>query len=215
LEKALSIHPTKIAFNNLGVAHFHLGQLKDASNYFLLGSEPSDWAMYSHVKCLIELGNINEAKINLDTFSEKDDEFVGEVYVADLFVELKCHEEAVLWFEKSWDVYAKDPNWISRYVYSLVNLNNPTRAQELLNETINEKIEEIKDMYEEECDEDWTEIDKKERIKELLEDKKEYEQIYNRISECYFPKMKFETSIKTACYLFGCKRHNHSEYQKQ
>lgn len=214
LEKSIAIHPTRIAYNNLGVAHYHLGQIKDASNFFLLGSEPSDWAMYSHIKCLIELGNINEAKLKLDTFSEKDDEFVGEVDVADLYVELNRHEEAVLWFEKGWDVYAKNPNWISRYVYSLINLNNPTRAQELLNETINEKIEEIKDMHEEECDEDWTESDKQERIKELIAEKKEYGQIYARISEGYFPKMEFETSIETACYLFGCKRHNHPEYQE-
>jgi len=214
LEKSIAIHPTKIAYNNLGVVYYHLGQLKDASNFFLLGSEPSDWAMYSHVKCLIELGNINEAKLKLDSFSDKDDEFVGEVDVASLYVELNCHKEAVPWFEKGWNVYAKDSKWISRYVYSLVKMNNPTRAQEILNETINEKIEEIKDMYEEECDEDWTESDKQERIKELLDEKKEYEQIFERISEGYIPKMKFETSIKSECYLFGCKRHNHPEYQK-
>lgn len=214
LEKSITIHPTKIAFNNLGVAYFHLGHLKEASNYFLLGSEPSDWAMYSHIKCLIELGNIKEAKIKLDTFSEKDDEFVGEVDLADMYVELDCHVEAVQWFEKGWEVYAKDPNWIRRYVYSLVNLNNPTRAQKLLNKTINEKSQEIKDMYEEECDEDWTESDKQERIKELLDEKKEYEQIYDRVLEGFIPKMKFDTSIKTACYLFGCRRHNHPEYQK-
>jgi hypothetical protein len=214
LEKSVATHPNKIAFNNLGIAYYHLGNLEDAANYFLLGSEPSDWSMYSYVKCLIELGNINEAKLKLDTFSENDDEFVGQVDVADLYVELNCHKEAVLWFEKGWDVYAKDPNWISRYIYSLVNLNNPTRAQQILYQTINEKIEEIKDRYEEECDKEWTEIDKKERIKELLDEKKEYEQVFVRISEGYIPKMKYETSIMTECYLFGCKRHNHPEYQK-
>lgn len=25
--------------------------------------------------------------------------------------------------------------------------------------------------------------------------------------------MKFDTSIQTACYLFGCTRHNYAEYQ--
>lgn len=214
LEKSITIHPNKIAYNNLGVAHYHLGQIKEASNYFLHGSEPSDWAMYSHIKCLIELGNIHEAKIKLDTFSEKDEEFVGEVDMADLYVELNYHEEAVLWFEKGWKVYAKDPDWISRYVYSLIRLDNQTRAKEILYEIINEKIEEIKDMNEEECDEDWTESDKQERIIELLDEKKEYERIFDRILGGYIPKMKFETSVKTACYLFGCKRHNHPEYQK-
>ena len=82
-----------------------------------------------------------------------------------MYVELNCHEEAVQWFEKGWEVYAKNSNQISRYVYSLVNLNNQTRAQALLNEIINEISEEIKNMYELECDENWTESDMQERIK--------------------------------------------------
>lgn len=215
LETSITIHPTKIAFNNLGIAHYHLGHIKEASNYFLLGSEPSDWSMYSHVKCLIELGNNKEAKMKLDAFSENDEEFVGEIDVADLYTELGCHEEAVKWFEKGWNAWGKNPNWVSRYVYSLVSLNNPTRAQAILNEVTNIKIEEIKDLDQEECDENWTESDKQERIQELLDEKKEYEQLFERISGGYFPKMKFETSIKTACYLFGCKRHNHPEYQNK
>ncbi|MEI2368906.1 tetratricopeptide repeat protein [Niallia circulans] len=214
LEKAISIQPTKTAYNNLAVANYHLGNIEDASKYFLLASEPSDLALYSHVKCLIELDNKSEAKRKLDTFSEDDDEFVGEVDVAELYVELDCYKEAIMWFEKGWNSYWKQPNWISRYVYSLLKMNNPTRSQELLNEAINEKIEEIKDAHEEECDEDWTESDKQVHIKELLIEKKEYEQMIEKISFCYVPKLEFDTSYQKACYLFGCNRHNHSEYQK-
>ncbi len=214
LERAISIQPSKTAYNNLAVANYHLGNIEDASRYFLLASEPSDYAMYSHVKCLIELGNKSEAKRKLDTFSENDDEFVGEVDVADLYVELNCYEEAITWFEKGWNSYWKQPNWISRYIYSLLKVNNLTRSQELLNEAINGKIEEIKDAHEEECDEDWTEGDKQAHIKELLNEKNEYEQMIEKISLGYIPKMEFDTSIQKACYLFGCKRHNHPEYQE-
>lgn len=87
LLKSISTFPSKTAYNNLAVANYHLGNIKDASKYFLLASENSDYTMYSHVKCLIELGNISDAKLKLDTFSENDDEFVGEVDVADLYVE--------------------------------------------------------------------------------------------------------------------------------
>lgn len=213
LEQAISIQPSKTAYNNLAVANYHLGNIEDALKYFLLASEPSDYALYSHVKCLIELGNNSEAKRKLDTFSENDDEFVGEVDVADLYVELDCYEEAIMWFEKGWNSYWKQSNWISRFIYSLLKVNNLTRSQELLNDAINEKVEEIKDEHEEECDEDWTESDKKAHIKELLLEKKEYEQMIEKISFGYIPKMKFDTSIQKACYLFGCKRHNHAEYQ--
>ncbi|MBA9026448.1 tetratricopeptide repeat protein [Peribacillus huizhouensis] len=214
LLESISIRPSKTAYNNLAVANYHLANIEDASKYFLLATEPSDYAMYSHVKCLIELGNKSEAKRELDAFSENDDEFVGEVEVADLYVELGCYEEAIKWFEKGWDVYSKQPNWISRYIYSLLKMNKPTRSPELLNEAINEKVEEIKDEYEEECDEDWTESDKQAYIKKLLNEKNEYEQMFEKISSGYIPPMEFDTSFQKACYLFGCNRHKHSEYQE-
>ena len=213
LEKAISIQPSKTAYNNLAVANYHLGNIEDASKYFLLASEPSDLALYSYVKCLIELGNSSGAKRKLDTFSENDAEFVGEVDVADLYVELDCYEDAIKWFEKGWNSYWKQPNWISRFIYSLLKMNNPIRYQELLNEAINEKIEEIKDAYEEECDEDWTESDKQAHIKELFNEKNEYEQMFEKISSGYIPTMEFDTSFQKACYLFGCNRHKHPEYK--
>ncbi|NRD76601.1 tetratricopeptide repeat protein [Bacillus sp. BRMEA1] len=213
-EKAITIQSTKTAYNNLAVANYHLGNIEDASKYFLLASEPSDFALYSHVKCLIELGNKREAKRRLDTFSENDDEFVGEVDIADLYIELGCYEEAVRWFEKGWDVYAKQPEWVSRFVYSLIKLNNHSYARKFLNETINEKMEEIQDMTQEECDEGWTEEDKQERIKELQDEKEEFELMFDKIMSGYTPPMEFFTSIQKACYLFGCNRHNHPEYKR-
>ncbi|MFP7296921.1 tetratricopeptide repeat protein [Neobacillus niacini] len=213
LQKAIAINPTKTAYNNLAVADYHLGNKEEAEQYFLLGADYSDWAMYSHVKSLIELGRINEAKSQLNTFSEEADEFVGEVDLADLFVEVGLYEEAVKWFDKGWEIYWKQPNWISRYVYSLIKLNELTRATEILYEAINEKVEEIQEAYKEDCKEDWSESDKQEHIEELLDEKKQYEQLLERISSGYVPIMKFETSIKTECYLFGCKRHNHPKYQ--
>ena len=214
LLKSISIHPSKTAYNNLAVANYHLGNIEDASKYFLLASEHSDYAMYSHVKCLIELGNLNEAKLNLDAFSEEDEEFVGEVDVADLYVELGCYQESIKWFEKGWDVYWKQPNWISRYVYSMLKLNHTTRSHEILNEVINQKIEEIKEAYEEECDEHWSKSDKETHIKELLDEKKEFEQMFEQISSGFIPIMEFDPSLQTGCYLFGCIRHNHAEYQQ-
>jgi tetratricopeptide (TPR) repeat protein len=104
----------------LAVAIYHLGNLEDASECFLLASENSDYAMYTHVKCLIELGNLDDAKIKLDSFSENDDEFVGSVDLADLYVELGSYKEAIEWFEKGWNDYWKEPCWVSRYVYSLM-----------------------------------------------------------------------------------------------
>jgi tetratricopeptide (TPR) repeat protein len=212
LEKSISIHPSKIAYNNLAVANYRLGYIEDASTFFLLASEQSDYALYCHVKCLIELGDNSKAKSKLDTFHENDDEFVGEVDVADLYVELGCYEDAIKWFAKGWDNYSKQSDWVSRYVFSLLKMNNPTLSHKLLNEVINEKIEKINDASEEECDDDWTERDKQDYMKELLNEKNEYEQMFEKISSGHTPSMEFDTSIQGSCYLFGCKRHNHPEY---
>lgn len=213
LEKAILIQPTKTTYHNLAVANYMLGIIEEASKYFLLASEPSDFSLYCHVKCLIELGMTTEAKRRLDTFSEKDDEFFGEVEVADLYVELGCYEDAIEWFEKGWNNYWKQPDWISRYIYSLLKMDQYSQSQERLNEAINEKIEEIKEAEEEECDENWSESDKQAHLKQLVNEKIEYEQLIEKLKLGYIPTMDFETSYQKACYLFGCNRHNHPKYQ--
>lgn len=217
LSQSIAVQPSNEAYNNLAVAKYHLGFLEEASDYFQRCAVGSGYTMYSHVKCLIELGRTTEAKSKLDCFlddDDDDDEFVGEVQVAELYVELKCFNEAVNWFEKGWSVYHKTPDWVSRFIYSLINTNSLSRAFEIVTECIQEKIGDINDAQEDECNEGWTESDKEEHIKQLHSDKSEYERIIEQISSGYIPAMKFSTSINTSCYLFGCGRHNHPEYQK-
>jgi DNA repair exonuclease SbcCD ATPase subunit len=169
--------------------------------------------MYSHVICLTKLGQIAEAKRTLDEFSEEADDFVGEIEVADVYVELGYFHQAIQWFEKGWNSYWRQPDWVSRYIYSLHKVDNETRAQEILNEAIQQKSEELQEASEEVCDEDWTEIEKENHIEQLRSEIEEYGNMIERISKGYIPLMKFDTSIYTACYLFGCKRHNHPEYK--
>jgi len=213
LNQSLTIHPSNEAYINLAVAKYHLGQLQDASHLFLQCSGNSDYEAYSHVKCLIELGRNLEAKNKLDSFSEDADEFVGTVEVAELYLELGCFDESVYWFEKGWKQYWKTPDWVSRYVYSLFKAQNANRARDILNEVIQQQVDDIREVNEEECEENWTQRDKEERIKQLFDDKKEYEQMFERISSGFIPLLKFSTSMSTSCYLFGCKRHNHPEYR--
>lgn len=212
LQQSISIQPSKEAYNNLAIANYHLGQLEAAADFFLLCSNHSDYAMYSHVKCLIELGRNEEALIKLATFSEEDDEFVGTVELAELYLEIDYFEESVLWFEKGWKLYWKSPDWVSRYVYALFKSNAPNRARDILTEVIEQKVEELSKAHEDICDENWTEHDKVEYIQRLYDEKREYENMFNRISAGYIPQMKFNTSLSSRCYLFGCTRHNHPEY---
>lgn len=212
--KAISIQPSHEAYQNLAVAKYHLGDMKEASDYFLRVAGNSDYAMYSHVQCLIKLGQKTEAQEKLDAFLEDAEEFVGEIEIADLYVELDCFKEAIHWFEKGCKDYSKSPYWVSRFAYSLFKTNNITHIYEVVNEAIQQKDEEIKDAHEEECEENWTENDKEAYIKQLFEEKSEYEVMVKQITTGQIPLMEFETSMTGACYLFGCKQHNHPEYEK-
>ncbi|QUG42701.1 hypothetical protein KD050_05370 [Psychrobacillus sp. INOP01] len=214
LSKSISIQPSMEAYQNLAVAKYYLEELEVASDNFLRAAGNSDVVMFYHVKCLIELEKKSEAKEKLDAFNEDADDFIGEVEVADLYVELGCFNEAIQWFEKGWKEYWKTPNWISRFVYALFKTKNITRINEVIEESILQKDEEIKSAHEEECDENWTEGDKETHIKQLLEEKNEYEYMVDRISSGHIPLMEFEPAITGACYLFGCKRHNHPDYQE-
>lgn len=214
LEKAIALQPTQISYYNLGVAHYHLGNKEEAAQYFLLGSKPSDCSLYSHIKCLIELGRMNQAKQLLDTFSEEDEEFTGELDVADLYLEMGCYHEAVHWFEKSLNMWAKEPNWVNRFAYSLVKVGNLKRGREILKEAIQEKTENLEERLNE-VNEEWDEEDWQCYIGDLISDKQAFEKMLANFPLEQLPPMKFVTTIKEACYLFGCGRHGHPEYHSK
>jgi len=213
LSDSIAVEPSKEAYNNLAISKYHLGELEQASALFLKSAGPPDYAMYSHVHCLIQLGHTIEAKHKLDAFLESDDDFVGEVHVAELYLELACFSEAVHWFEKSWDTYSKSPDWVCRYIYALVQTNAMERAVEIAEECIRLKQDDIEEAQAEDCDENWTESDKVAYVTRLQNEKTEYEYLIQRISQGYVPPFKFTTSSSSKCYLFGCSRHSHPEYR--
>lgn len=215
LLNAIAAQPSKEDYNNLAIAKYHLGEWNEASALFLKSAEPSDYAMYSHIHCLIKMGRTNEAKHKLDAFSESDEDFVGEVHVAELYFELNCFSEAVHWFEKSWNTYYKTPDWVCRYIYALVQIHAMDRAIEIAEESIRLKQDDIEEEQAEECDENWTESEKTAHLNQLENEKREYKHIIETISTGYVPPFKFTTSISSRCYLFGCSRHHYPEYRDE
>jgi tetratricopeptide (TPR) repeat protein len=210
---SVSIQPSSASYHNLGVAKYYLGDPAEAAKYFGLAAGKSDFTLYNQVKCLIESGQFVEAKKILTTFNENDEDFIGEVDLAELYAELELFEEAVHWYDKGWESYYKQPDWISWYVHSLIKTNQKTRAQEIINEVIQLKIEELNEAHEETVDEDWSDQDKQENIIQLSNEIKEYQTMIERVSAGVLPHLTFEPSPETGCYLFGCKRHGHPEYE--
>lgn len=68
--------------------YYHLGELELAAKYYLLAEKDSDISMYSYIKCLIDLGRTKEAKEKLDFINKGSYHLIGEIEIADLYVEL-------------------------------------------------------------------------------------------------------------------------------
>lgn len=213
-QKSISIQPSNEAYQNLASVYYHLGKLEPASVFYLKGAADSDLFMYSHVKCLIDLGRMTEAKSKLDGFHEKADDFIGEIEVADLYVELNCYQQAIQWFEKGYTKYWKTPNWIGRFTYALAQTGNHARIEEVIREATAEKIEEIEDVKKEEVEEHWTASEKDDLLEEYRQDYNDYQSMKGLIARGTIPPFEFEPSFTGACYLFGCKRHDHAEYER-
>ncbi len=212
LQRSISIQQTKAAFHNMGVAYYYLGDTAQAATHFGQAAGKSDYTLYNQVKCLIECGQLTEAKCLLDTFDGNDEDFIGEVDLAELFAELNLHQEAILWFEKGWEGYYKQPDWVARYIHSLIKTNHEMRAQEIIDEVIQLKKDELHEAKKEELDEDWTEQDKQGNILKLSNEIKQYESMIEEVRAGKLPDLTLEPSAESGCYLFGCERHQHSEY---
>ncbi|WP_137790883.1 tetratricopeptide repeat protein [Bacillus sp. E(2018)] len=126
LQQAISIEPTNITHHNLGVAYYYLGETAKAATHFGLAAGKSDYTLYNQVKCLIELGEKGEALRLTQTFDENAEDFIGTIDLAELYAEIGLHEEAVHWFEKGWNEYYLQPNWVGMYVYCLLQSKQET-----------------------------------------------------------------------------------------
>ena len=217
LRRAIEMESTTEAHFNLGATLYHLGNFEEAATFYLASAGDSDYSTYGYVRCLINLGKKIEAKEKLDAFSEDADDFVGEIEIADFYVELNCYEQAVYWYEKGFKDYYHQVSWIGRYIYALLQLNQTEKAQEIQQIIFSEKKEELRDNQEEVCDAHWTELDKQENIHKTVEDIMQLEEMADWISNKAIPTIQFDVfdpSISPRCYLFGCKRHGHPEYME-
>lgn len=215
LMQALAIEPSKAASINLATALYHLGEVEKAAGYYLSAAqENSGFTLYSHAKCLIELGRLDGALRVLDEFSEEDENFVGTVDLADLYVEARDYEKAVNWFAKGWEDYAKDPNWIERYVFSLFKMGRAADGQAIIRQALDLIKQESDELRDPNDYKTWTTAEKEEELEKLQLHQQAYEQLWDRLLNGYVPAMDFEPGYEPACYLFGCKRHGHPEYKE-
>ncbi|KMK76243.1 tetratricopeptide repeat protein [Alkalihalobacillus pseudalcaliphilus] len=213
LQCSIQITESEVSLHNLAAASYHLQEVEEASRLFQKSAiKGSNVSLYAYTKCLIDLGRDKEAKEQVKIISLNEDDFVGELEVADLYYELCSYDLANQWYQQSWDDYYKEPDWIQRYAYSLLQSGDNKKATDIVNQAMSEKEDEIEDAFNEECDEDWSVLEKDEFIQTLDEQRQEYKQMMEKLMTGYRPCVKFEAAALTACYLFGCQRHHHREY---
>src|SRR5690606_4254273 len=117
--------------------------------------------------CLIELGRLAEALRVLDDFSEEDENFVGTVDLGDLYVEAGDYEQAVKWFAKGWDDYAKDPIWIERYVFAFFKMERVADGQAIIRQALDLIKQESDELRDPNDYETWTKEEKEEELEKL------------------------------------------------
>lgn len=214
LETSLSIHPSIEAIHNLALAHFYTSSYQKAAQGFHSIAKDSDIIQLYEVYALIQQNKMDAATTILDCWNDQSDDYCGAIEAADAYIETGNYESARLMFEREWDQYVLSPYIISRFAYTLFQLNDMETCKEIIDVAIEKKKEEILEEHEEPTEENWTEQDKSERIAELQVELKELQQLFTSIQTGFRPAMDVDIYATGSCYLFGCKQHGHENYSE-
>lgn len=222
LIKAVNMQPTQENLNNLGVCYYKMASIEKATEYFNgaiiknQDQKPKNLnLLLNYGICLAQLKRTDEALQigrELLILNQNSDDLHVDVSVeeiADIFYLAKDYQSFINVYSKLNLTYLS-VEWMPPYFLALTKLGHFEKVQEALNTLIKHKQEEITQTVLDE--EDWEPGGKEEIIKELKADIAFLRNSANEIIEGKDPNFKFELSIESACYLFGCKRHNNPNY---
>ena len=213
LKEAVSHTPSLENLHNLGMCYYKKGMISTAVDYFgkahALRSERNLtlWPMLCYGVCLAQLGRKEEAKEiakEMLILSEKEEqEFQSDI--AEIYYSIDDYKEFVNEYSKlDWVFYSVE--YLPPYFYSLWKLGQLEQIEKLANQVIANKEKQIEEVLNdpEECDD----FDKVEYEAEIREEitfvRKAVQEVYAGIR----PTLKFEPYLETACYFYGCFRHD-------
>lgn len=214
LKKAVAIKGDYANRNNLGVALYKQGQPGEAANCFLAAHEKKhDDGSYrpylNYGVCLAQLGEFSEAEHVAEFLLSSQDDNIDFLDISQIYYETLNYSKVIKLFEAY--TYSWSLDWAVFYLYSLNRYKQDAKAVLVLKEAIS-KINEVIDEISKDKDDDWTEDEREERIKDLTKEIYRYKEEFARIKSGYRPPINFEPYIESKCYLFGCHRHNNPEY---
>ncbi|MFS0875244.1 tetratricopeptide repeat protein [Solibacillus isronensis] len=213
LLQALSFRETEEATYNLAMAHFQLGEFEQAAKVFSRCDGDSGITQLHEVVSWLYAGHIDKAKALLANWNDEADDYTGAIEIADVYIELGCYNEARVQFEKEWNsCYA--PYIVSRYAYSLWQLEDYDACRAIIRQAIQQNKEEQTDEQQRELDEHWTAQDRDECIIELTEQLQTLETLWRSLENGVVPPFDYDMYPNGGCQLFGCTQHVHSEYEE-
>ena len=212
LTQSLQIELSEEATHNLGIVYFHQGRFMEAANCFASVSKGFDLSKLYKIFTLIKCGQKQKAKEILACWRPEDGDDVRATEIADFYLEMGEYPLAKKWFAFDWSDGYNPLYDATRYAYTLIQLGEEALCQQIIDQVLALKTQQINEVIEEACDEDWTEHDKQEWVAELQAEKVMLQQLVEQIKQGYVPPFEFDLYATSSCYLFGCQRHGHTEY---
>ncbi|WP_079526558.1 tetratricopeptide repeat protein [Solibacillus isronensis] len=214
LLQALSYRETEEATYNLAMAHFQLGEFEQAAKVFSRCDGDSGITQLHEVVSWLYAGHIDKAKTLLAKWNDEADDYTGAIEIADVYIELSCYKKARAQFEKEWNSYYISPYCVSRYAYTLWQLEDYDACRAIIQQAIQQNKEEQMDEQQRELEEHWTAQDRDECINELTEQHHTLETLWRSLENGYVPPFDYDMYPNGGCQLFGCTQHGHPEYEE-
>lgn len=214
LQKALMFNEAEEATYNLAMAHFQLGEFDQAAKAFSRCEGDSGMTQLHEVVSWLYAGNIDKAKALLANWNDEADDYTGAIEIADVYIELGCYKEARAQFEKEWNSYYISLYSVSRYAYTLWQLEDYEACRLIIQQVIQQKKEERMDELQRDLGEHWTAQDCDECIIELTEQLQTLEKLWQCLENGYVPPFDYDMYPNGGCQLFGCMQHGNPEYEE-
>lgn len=218
LEQAITLKPTLENLNNLGVCFYFTSRLNEAADCFhqaslLRGENNSSLhPLLSYGVCLARLGIQSEARQvanELLRLCKESDSDLDEDDIPSIFYEIYDFADVIELYQHTKLRYAT--YWVPQYLYALHQCGDKAKMNDVFDKELLFNENEIEETNQDDG-EDWEEGRKEEYIAELKADISLYKTVFNEIVDGKSPPSDYKPSIESNCYLFGCTRHNNSNY---
>lgn len=212
LEYALKMEDTEVVHANLAAAYFNMDNFEKAAEHYKKSATDGDFLKYAEMVSYLHLDDYDSVLNTLKKVNTNDENYMGEVNVAELYAQINYFDEAIPLFEIGWREIVRSYDWVEHYVYALIQLGRVEEASDIIDQMKTETADEIVESSIRAIDKAVIEENLEESIMDLLHTKEKYNKLIGRILKGYRPRIYFEPYYVSKCYLYDCKIHGNKTY---